>query len=219
MSVTNRTYLNYIKQIALLFCSNDSICAASIESRLKNYLDNNNFELFLASINSKQWYFGNFDLPMIKAPHENVYYTKFNFTNLLSGQSGKVNVKLPGSIYDPGSTDWKKVIEYVNKPYMEFISIVGNKIVFNSNELGGYGIAFVPNQPGTGQTTTTTTTGQTSQGNITVITPAGAASQNPQTGQITATQNFKLSDFDFNKLIVPGLIIGGFLLAKKYKWI
>lgn len=213
--VTNRTYLNYIKQIAVLFCSNDAICAASIESRLKNYLDNQNFELFLASINSKQWYFGNYDLPMRPVPGGG-YATFFNYTNLLSGSTGRNSILLNPNVYNADSTDWKKVIENTNKPYLEFVSIVGNKIVFSSYEHGGYGIAFVPNQPSGG--TTQTNTNVTSQpGNVTVITPAGVASQNTTTGQITQTENFKLSSFDFNQLIVPGLIIGGILLLKKYK--
>lgn len=217
--ITNRTYLNYIKQIALLFCNTDLICQASLESRLKNYLSNENFELFLASINSRQWYFGNFDLPMQWVPKKG-YGTYFNYTNLLSGQSGRSVVIIQSSDYNPDSTDWKKVIESVNKPYLEFVSIVGNKIVFNSSELGGYGIAFVPAQPsGSGSSTTTGGTVPTTgtQGTITVQTPAGTAQVNSQTGQVTSTQNFKLADFDFNKLIIPGLIVGGFLLARKYK--
>ena len=54
--ITNRNYLNYIKQIAVLFCQDDLICRGGIESRLKNYFDDNNFESFLGSLNSKQFY-------------------------------------------------------------------------------------------------------------------------------------------------------------------
>jgi len=220
--VNNLTYIRYIRQIATLFCDADQICEASVFSRLKNYLDDSNFGLFLGSINSRQWYYGNFDLPAVWIKNKGFWQTYFNYTNILSGQSGRSAVILRPEFYNPNSTDWKKVIEATNKPYLEFVSIVGNKIVFNSSELGGYGIAFVPSQPssGSGMTTGSGSTGQTTtgSGNITVVTPSGTtAQQNPNTGQIVGTNNFKLADFDFQKLVIPGLLIAGFFIAKKYK--
>lgn len=213
--ITNRTYLNYIKEIALLFCNTDNLCKAGVESRLKNNLTNDTFEAFLSNLNSRKWYFGNFDLPMTYFSPNKVWITGFNFTELLSGQTGRARVEIPANIYNQNNTDWKKIIEYVNRPFLKFENIVGDKIIFSSNEHSGYGIAFVPSQPQTGQTGQTTSTSQ--PGTITVQTQAGQANINPQTGQVTATQNFKLSDFDFQKLIIPGVIVLGFLLARKFK--
>jgi hypothetical protein len=220
--VTNSTYKNYIKQIAVLYCNNNELCKAGIEARLTNNFDNNSIQTFISQLNSRQFYSGYFELPMRYVQQNNKYYSGFTFENLLTGVIGMVAVEISPEVYNPNNTDWKKVIESINKPFLRFSHITGNKIIFASSEHSGYGISFVPTAPGTNNPvqTGTGTNGSTNvnqPGTVQVQTSGGAAVVNPQTGQVVATSNFKVSDFDFNKLIIPGLIIAAVLIAKQMK--
>lgn len=59
--VTNQNYIQSIKEISSLFCSNKPIgeiplCRSNIESRLNLYFDDSNFNIFLANLNSKRFF-------------------------------------------------------------------------------------------------------------------------------------------------------------------
>lgn len=192
------------RAIATAYCNANLVCQDSLFSRLNNFLDDNSFALLLSELTSRRFAVASFSLPMSYNRIKNKYYSVFSFMDIINGEASNVPVEIDAAYYNPNNTDWKKTLESVNRPYLRFEKIVGNKILFSSAQHGGYNIAYTTT-PGTGGGTPG---GGTPGGEITIKDPE---TNMPASIQVPAVT----SSFNLQSLLIPGAILAGLYLVMK----
>lgn len=197
------------RAIAAAYCGANLVCNDSLFNRLNTFLDNNSFTSMLSTLTNRRFAVGEFSLPMQFDRIRNKYYSQFSVLDLVNGDSNIYPVQIDGAFYNPGLTDWKKTIESINRPWIKFEKVVGNKILFSSNQHGGYEIAY---------TTTPASGGGGTPGGGEVGSGGGAIIHPDETtpGGVNVIETpAATSGFDFQGLLILGVILAGLYLVMK----
>ena len=212
----NANNLIIANAIARAYCEDNLTCLNSLKERLNLFFNDAQFAGLLANLTSRRYYFGSYRLPMVKILNGLQYKTLFNYTDIITGDTGTADVTLPGAIYNPANTDWKRVTEYTNAPYLSFSHIVGDKIVFSSVQHGGYQIAYTTNPTSGGDPTSgggSQSGGGSSSGGGKII----YQSQNTPMPTVKTIDVPNVSTgFDLKSLIIPGAILAAVLMMRKF---
>jgi hypothetical protein len=224
----NAANKNIALAIASAYCNNNTVCKESLFNRLNQYLNDSSFPNFLSDLPSRKYGVAQFRLPLIKHPYQNVYAGKIFMMDLVDGSSGEWPFFISGEKYNPSVTDWKKSIEGISIASLRFEYIVGNQIVYSSNEHGGYPISYTTDptisggypgggypgggDPGGGDPGGGDPGGGDPGGGKIIVENGNPSSP------ITVQPVMKVfSGFDYQNLLIPGVIIlaAYFFIGKK----
>jgi len=216
LNLNNKVIAN---AIGAAYCGSNLVCSDSLFNRLNTFLDDTTFVSMLSTLTSRRFAVAEFSLPMSFDRIRNKYYSQFSVMDLINGTSSVYPVQIDAAFYNPETTDWKKTLESINRPWLKFEKIVGTKILFSSNQHGGYEIAYVTNPTGGGGTGGSGGTGGTGGGTPGGGEVGGGAIIVPDELAPSGTQIINTpaaTSFNVNDLLIPGAILAGlYLLMKK----
>ena len=207
----NNENKNIALAIAAVHCPGDAICATSVFNRLNSIFDNNTFNNFISTLRSRAYLTGGFQ--NLGALPGGFVKIKFIYTDVVNGSSGSGIKIVPGALFEQNNFD--AILKLFDRNLFFVKQLSDNSTLFY-NASQGYNIAYVVNPTGGGSGGSGgsgggdgETPGGGSGGGEIVINPGnggGGSYLNPPAS--VPVQNV-FSGFDYQSLLIPGVIILG----------